>query len=195
MKRFALLLIAALSLGACKQSPKQQDGVEVQPLATVNVCDYFSTLPSMSTDDQVKWLRSNQIQACKAKYDSCRENAHIITPTVYSDGIAEYWKADPVIYTEITLGTIKALSAQSMYVQFISFVPDSQNTIVPAAVIDFTTTPSCYSVPLFYSIGRLHSLSNSSILMFTRAIIGGNETIVFAVKGTSYNYDASSFPL
>lgn len=195
MKKLTLLLMFASLLGACKQSQKQQEDTKIQPLTAGNVCDYFSTLPSMSTTDQVKWLRSNQIQACKAKYDSCRENAHIITPAVYSQGITDYWKADPVVYTEITLGTIKALSAQTMYVQFISFVPDSQNTIVPAAVIDFTITPSCYSVPLFYSIGRLHSLTDSSILVFTRAVIAGNETIVFAVKGTSYNYDLANYPL
>jgi hypothetical protein len=197
MKKLLLMLSLALSLGACKQRDTKHETVEKTsplPLLTTSDCDIFNPLGTMTTSQQVAWLQANQNEVCIEKYDACRENFHKISLKAFENGVKAYWNTRTVIYTPITLGTIKGLTTETKYAKFIS-AAGTDEEIKLTVVTNFTTTPTCYSIPLFYSIGRLHALTDSSVLQFTKAIINSQEVIVFYVNGTSYFYDVTLVPV
>jgi hypothetical protein len=99
------------------------------------------------------------------------------------------------VNTEIRLGEVEAISNQSKYAQFIAAQINGSKVVKLTATDDFTQIPTCYSVPLFYSIQRLHDLNAESILIFTVGKKDGKEVILFNVKGTSDYYDVSSVPM
>jgi len=196
-KKAILLLSLTLVLGACKkkETPTEQLPQGIVAAPPIADCSFFNPLNSMTQQQQVKWLRENQDQACLAQYDQCHEDAHKISETAFQDGITELWGTETVVYSDISLGTIEALSSQSKYGQFVTAEVDGGKNIVLGASNNFTDTPVCYSFPLFYSLQRIHGLTLDSLLTFTTAKIKGKEVIVFRIKGTSDCYDMTSTPM
>ncbi len=201
MKKAMLLCSMILLLGSCKKketpaNDRPQGILSTESAAAVTGdCSFFNPLDSLDTVGQVKWLRDNQNEACLPEYDQCRENVHKITQAVYDQMIQEYWGAVEVVNTEIRLGEVEAISNQSKYAQFIAAQINGSKVVKLTATDDFTQIPTCYSVPLFYSIQRLHDLNAESILIFTVGKKDGKEVILFNVKGTSDYYDVSSVPM
>ncbi|HOZ75057.1 MAG TPA: hypothetical protein PLS51_02900 [Flavobacterium sp.] len=201
MKKTTLLCFMILLLGSCKKKETPTNDLPQGILstesatATTDDCSFFDPLDSLDTADQVKWLRDNQNEACLPQYDQCRENVHKISQAVYQQALQEYWGAVEVVTTEIRLGDIEALSNQSEYVQFIAAEINGNKVVKLMATDNFTQSPTCYSVPLFYSIQRLHELTAESVLVFTAGKKDGKEVILFGVKGTSDYYDVSSAPM
>ncbi|HMK06066.1 MAG TPA: hypothetical protein VK476_00965, partial [Flavobacterium sp.] len=136
----------------------------------------------------------NQAEVCKPEYDECRENAHKITEKEFDDAVTAYWGTKTVIYTAIELDNIKALTTTVEYQKFIRAVADADKNVSFTAVTDFNTAYTQYSVPLFYSIGRLNSLDGKTIFSFTLATIDGQTRIVFSVKAINQFYDMSQNP-
>jgi hypothetical protein len=201
MKKAMLLCSMILLLGSCKKKETPANDLPQGILSTESAtattvdCSFFSPLDSLDAAGQVKWLRDNQNEACLPEYDQCRENVHKITQAVYQQALQEYWGAVAVVTTEISLGEIEALSNQSKYAQFIAAEINGSKVVKLIATDTFTQTPTCYSVPLFYSIQRLHNLDSESLLVFTAGKKDGKEVIVFNVKGTSDYYDMSLQPV
>ncbi len=201
MKKAMLLCAMILLLGSCKKKETPANDLPQGILSTESAtaatddCSFFDPLDSLDTADQVKWLRDHQNEACLPEYDQCRENVHKITQAVYQQALQEYWGAVEVVTTEIRLGDIEALSNQSKYAQFISAEINGNKVVKLTATDNFTQTPTCYSVPLFYSIQRLHNLDSESLLVFTAGKKDGKEVILFNVKGTSDYYDMSVQPV
>lgn len=196
MKKALLLLSLALSVSACKKNETKtapiQKIVSNEEDVTLD-CSIFDTLNGMSTEDQVKWLRNNQDTICKPMYDQCRENAHKITAQEFDDAISAYWGTRPVKYSYFTLEQIERLSSQKKYTQFIKATNNNEDVVL-AADNNFSVEPVCYSVPLFYSIERIHNLGQTDTLAFTIGKIKDLEKIIFNIKGTSDNYDMTNFP-
>lgn len=201
MKKAMLLCSMILLLGSCKKKETPTNDLPQGILstesakATTDDCSFFDPLDSLDTAGQVKWLRENQNEACLPVYDQCRENVHKITQAVYQQALQDYWGAVEVVTTEIRLGDIEALSNQSKYAQFIVAEINGNKVVKLGAINNFTQTPTCYSVPLFYSIQRLHNLNADSLLIFTVGKKDGKNVILFGVKGTSDYYDVTVNPI
>jgi hypothetical protein len=199
MKKAVLLLSITLLSVACKnKEAKPQEvpqGIVKKDLAPVLDCSFFDPLNGMTQNEQVRWLKLNEDQACLAQYDQCRENAHKLTQADFNQAVSDYWGEEEVVNTEIKLGDIEALSSQTEYGQYISAQLNSSKNVVLAATNTFTDTPVCFSVPLFYSIQRLHNLTSESILVFTGGKKESKNIIVFYIKGTTDSYDMSNNPM
>lgn len=201
MKKAMLICSMILLLGSCKKKETPADdlpqGILSTESATVttNDCSFFSPLDSLNTDEKVKWLRANQVQACLPEYDSCRESVHKITQAAYSQILQDYWGTEEVVTTDVKLGDIEALSKKANYTQFITANFNNGKIVSLTATNNFTDVPTCYSVPLFYSLQRLHGLDSDSILTFAVGKKNGEEVIVFFIKGTSDYYDVSLQPV
>lgn len=198
MKKLLLLLAFSIMVTGCKQ--KETAAKPFNRLATIAAdpdCSFFSPLDTMSNvQDKVDWLRLNQLEACKAKNDTCRLTAHRIDSKEFDKAVADYWLTNPVTYTGYNLEDIKALTTEQKYGQFICATPDSNNNIKLTVVTNFTKSPVCFSIPLFYSIGRMNALDEKTQIIFTRGKLGGEETVVFFLSSCPGNfYDMSKEPL
>jgi hypothetical protein len=198
MKKLVTILSLALVLVSCKQAETTNDKKQMKPqtlLATVD-CSFFAPLDSLTTEEQVVWLRANQEDACDPKNDPCRVEKHTISESVFNKGVADYWGNKPVVYTGFSLSEIKSKSINHMYEDFLTFMPNATTEIITMATDKkfSADNPTCYSIPLFYSLERVYTLSGSAEFLFTRAIIDSKETIVFFISGTSHYYDFSGNP-
>lgn len=197
MKKAFLLLSITLLIAGCKnketKTVDQPQGIVSSRAA--NECSFFSPLDSLGTQEQVKWLRENQEQAVLPQYDKCREDAHQITLAAYEKAVEAYWGSEVAVTTDISIGDVENLSQQILYVQFIAATINANKIIELSAADDFSDKPTCYSVPLFYSIQRLHSLPSSALLTFTAGKVGGKDVILFSIKGSTNYYDMSNNPI
>jgi hypothetical protein len=198
MKKLLLLCSFGLLLAACKQKETPQQKVNSfvnTETPKLNICAAFDTLQHLNTQGQVLWLRANQNQICATQYDSCRVVAHQISQTDYDHAIDEFWGTRRPVQSEFTLAQIKSLPKEANYNEFIECTTDDKDIITLNTVFNFTVTPNCYSVPLFYSIDRFRHLNDTDVFVFTRAKINNTDTVIFTISGSNDFYDASSFPL
>jgi len=201
MKKLVLLLSLSLVLNGCKQKEAKTESDSEKPqmmVSPVNVekdnCSIFNAMDSLTVSQQVSWLRENQAEICQPQYDVCRENMHKITQKEFSDAVSAYWGTTTVVYTNIELENIKALTPTVEYQKYIRAEADSSNNITLTAVTDFNIAKTQYSVPLFYSIGRMNSLDGKTVFSFTLAKIDGQTRIVFVVNAISQCFDLCNNP-
>lgn len=198
MKKLLILLSLSVMLNSCKQkeaAPESTKKTKIQPMTAARPdCSFFDPLETMNSSEQVVWLRENQKEACLDKYDICREIAHTISEENYRAGLAAYWEEKPPIYSKFELSYIKGLATTTGYEKFVGTSFNGDN-IQLAAVTNFKENPVCFSFPLFYSLEHLYTLDPKQNFIFTKAIIGGHQTIVFQIAGTSKYYDMAQYPL
>lgn len=199
MKKFLLFFSLTLIFVACKQKnnpqPKRMQRFATAAAATESACKDFDTLYKLNTAQQVSFLQDHMDWDCKEAYDSCRVAVHGIPAAAFDAAVAAYWVNRPVVYTPYTLDAIKKLSEEKCYSQFIAANSNNDDNIALSAVNTFTTTPNCYSIPLFYSIGNVLKVDDQTELLFTKGKIGTSDKVIFKVRNTSNCYDATSFPL
>ena len=196
MKKLVLVLSLAIIAGACKKNePKSVQGIVSNGVSAEVDCKIFDTLKKMRIEDQVNWLQKKQDEICTAEYDHCRTELHKITEKDFDAAVAHYWDTKPPVYTDIKIGDIESLTPETKYGKFISTSKNSSDQVVLNVVNDFSETPSCYSLPLFYSLERVHHLTPSSELSFTFGKIKNLDVVIFSIKGGSDYYDMSNCPL
>ncbi|MBC7607446.1 MAG: hypothetical protein H7199_10905 [Burkholderiales bacterium] len=198
MKKLIFLLSFTAVVWSCKKKEPITAPINKMAAAVAGLdCSFFSPLDTLSNpQDRVTWLRLNQVEACKEKYDTCRVNAHLMDSKYFDKAVADYWQSNSVNYTGYNLEDIKALTSEQKYGQFLCATPDSNSNIKLTVVSAFTVSPACFSIPLFYGIGRINALNEKTQLIFTRGKVGGQETVVFFLSGSSgHCYDMSKEPL
>lgn len=155
---------------------------------------YFQPLDSMGVDDQVSWLRQRQ-STIVSTHLSCIEGFHKIPKGDYDDMLRLRWpNVADTKYTGIILGDL--LQYECNYNNYLCFESDAYHRISFKPIPNFATSKTCYSIPLFHSIIRNNpTLTENSILRFTKAEYSGNEVIVFNIDGLTDGYfDYSRIP-
>lgn len=198
MKKLLFLLSLLLMLNGCKQKQAAPTigNKKILPLTGIPQvdCHFFDSLELLTVVNQVAWLREHQSQACLEQYDECRENAHQLSPENYNRAISTYWAGGAVVYSDYTVAEIKSKTTDTGYEKFLSMTVKDDH-ITPDATNDFSLTPVCFSIPLFYSIQRLYGLKDTDTFRFTTGTINGKQTVVFSVDATAHFYDVGHYPL
>ncbi len=211
MKKSLSVILIALAVISCKKEGDKNDvttvetdstnvtlnAENIEPIAEDSLCaTYFDTLVTMTTSEQVQWLRDNQNEICH-DFIRCIEPLHKMNKQAYNEAVRIHWGSTSEVYTEITMGDILE-NTSCDYNKYIKFSEDKNNHITFTHTDTFTNSgvASCYSVPFFKSIMENNSsVDDKTVLKFTKAKVGPNETIVFTIDGMTNGYfDYSRIP-
>ena len=156
------------------------------------ICSDFGGL-SGTPRQQGEWLQARP-HLSGNQYDECRTGRHKIDINEYNIYIIAHWGSlADAKHTPIRLGDILDIVTNS-YENFVEFKEDaSTKKISFRRVTVFTTSPTCYSAPFFYTLERLSAYDRNTIITFTKAKIDKDTPIIFMAGNDSY-YDFSHIP-
>jgi len=159
--------------------------------------EFFDGYPHHSSaSEQVAFLRERVTGNIDPDLYGCISDIHKLGEDgeQYRKLIEDYWGTQHPVYTEITVQDIKNdYSLISInYDSFISFPVSMNHTISHNLSPNFTLKPPCFSLPFLEAI---YQMDNQAVLVFTLGKKEGKDSLVFKIKGTTYQfYDFSQIP-
>ncbi len=187
MRKIVVLLIAVLAFVGCKESSVKTKKEDIQKKVTKNPkCDELSRL---KTDEEIKlWIDQNKDELCDGTLFECILEAHKISFQDYYIMVKDYWKLANPKYKSFTWLEIKNKIQDRCYPDYLGFKIDNNNDITDLKITSFTTTETCYSIPLFKAIDKINNgLKDTDEFFFTKGLVGGKEKIIFFIDNRSLN--------
>lgn len=192
MKKVFLFLALSVVFASCKDNKPKTDSPDAASVSTQGHCDFFDELEGMTVEEQVAWLKSKEADIC-SDYSECIADSHQLDSTQIA---AVEANRNSSLEKTVTLGDIFDGNGCS-YAKYRSFKIESDHTITMDIESDFTTSVSCYSLPLFYGLQKKHNLTTNTQFHFFEASVPGvsGTTVVFVIDGVSNGYfDYSRWP-
>lgn len=205
MKKLALVAALVLTLVSCKQkesspNPQVDTPAVTKPAVAVSqpanpLCD---TLAHLQTETEINdFIKKHYDELCNGTLDECILPIHEIESTKYDSLVKDYWVTRTPLVKTMSWSDVKALVGDRCYPDYIGFKIVNEQITNLTVVNQFSTTETCYSMPLFRAIERLKVLSNTDKFTFTLAKICGKTKVVFSVEkktGDMYYFDISDNP-
>lgn len=203
MKKILVLFAATVALITsckCPECPQCPDAPnDTAATATEANCqnlDEYYHQPDLTA--KVNWLRANGNTVCEDTLYKYIERAHMVkNPSSFAGWLRQYWGNATTTYTPVTWKDLNKMTQSHLYDKYVTFVIKTDNTVSPELTDNYSTTRTCYSVPLFRSIAKKLHLQPDDVstpFEFARAGTNGNE-IMFRIKGSRYfEYNFSNDP-
>lgn len=190
MKTTLTILIVLLSIVGCKneENKKSDNTVLKDSIATkekndcIDFTDYDLIDPTQ-TAVKVEWLKENGAQICPDLLGKKVEVDHVVTDDTLFGTMYESNKPT----TSYSWNEIKSIiGSDTFYSNWINCTINS-NEEVTLSMGDFTTSNSCYSIPLFDRIASKLTSAEYDDKIFEFKINTTTNKVVFTVK-ENYNF-------
>lgn len=185
MKRIIFVLVTSLVLLSCKneKEPVIEEAVTATTTAERNpICDELTNIQDQ--EELQIWINNHQTELCDGTLFECVLKQHNVNFKEFYKMINDYWKGKEPDFKSFTWLEIKNKIENKCYPDYLGFFVDSNKKITDLKIMTkFTTSETCYSIPLFRAIDKHNNgLKDSDEFVFTRGIVNGQEKIIFYIE-------------